>query len=92
VDELGIDDNTGEAKVKKRKIYDTTIQKAKEMCESFKQFNLTADPEFEQARAMLEKALSGVDAETIRESDAVRSAVKEDIDSILGKFGAFNCV
>ena len=91
-DELGVDDNTGETKVKKRKIYDTTIQKAKEMCESFKQFNLTADPEFEQARAMLEKALSGVDAETIRESDAVRHAVKEDVDSILGKFSAFSCV
>jgi hypothetical protein len=91
-DELGVDDNTGETKVKKRKIYDTTIQKAKEMCESFKQFNLTADPEFEQARASLEKALSGVDAETIRESDAVRHAVKEDVDSILGKFSAFSCV
>lgn len=91
-DELGVDDNTGETKTKKRKIYDTTIQKAKEMCESFKQFNLTSDPEFEQARASLEKALSGVDAETIRESDAVRHAVKEDVDSILGKFGAFSCV
>ena len=91
-DELGVDDNTGETKVKKRKIYDTTIQKAKEMCESFKQFNLTSDPEFEQARASLEKALAGVDAETIRESDAVRHAVKEDVDSILGKFSAFSCV
>lgn len=92
VDELGVDDNTGETKTRKRKIYDTTIQKAKEMCESFKQFNLTDDPALEEARASLEKALSGVDAETIRESDAVRSAVKEDVDSILSKFGAFQCV
>lgn len=91
-DELGVDDNTGETKIKKRKIYDTTIQKAKEMCESFKQFNLTDDVELEQARAALEKALSGIDAETIRESDAVRSAVKEDVDSILSKFSAFQCV
>ncbi len=91
-DELGVDDNTGETKIKKRKIYDTTIQKAKEMCESFKQFNLTDDPALEEARASLEKALSGVDAETIRESDAVRSAVKEDVDSILSKFSAFQCV
>jgi len=91
-DELGIDDNTGETKIKKRKIYDTTILKAKEMCESFKQFNLTNDPALEEARASLEKALSGIDAEAIRESDAVRSSVKEDVDSILSKFGAFNCV
>lgn len=91
-DETGVDDNTGETKVKKRKIYDTTIVKAKEMCEAFKEFNLTGDPELEEARASLEKALSGVDAESIRESDAVRSAVKEDVDSILSKFGAFQCV
>jgi hypothetical protein len=62
------------------------------MCDTFKGFNLSGDPELEQARASLEKALSGVTAEDIRESDAVRCSVKEDIDSILGKFGAFQCV
>jgi hypothetical protein len=92
VDDLGIDDNTGETKIKKRKIYDSTIQKAKDMCESFKAFNLTGSAELEAARASLEKALSGVDAELIRDSDAVRSHVKEDVDSILSKFGSFSCV
>ena len=91
-DELGIDDYTGETKVKKRKIYDTTILKAKEMCDTFKGFNLSESKELEEARASLEKALSGVDAETIRESEAVRLSVKEDVDSILSKFGQFNCV
>ena len=92
VDETGVDANTGETKTKKRKIYDTTILKAKEMCESFKEFNLTDSPELEEARASLERALEGVDAELIRESDAVRTSVKEDIDSILGKFGSFSCI
>ena len=92
VDETGVDANTGETKTKKRKIYDTTILKAKEMCESFKQFNLSADPALEEARATLERTLSDVTAEDIRDSDAVRHAVKEDVDSILGKFGAFSCV
>ena len=92
-DETGVvDANTGETKTKKRKIYDTTILKAKEMCETFKGFNLNGNEELEEARASLEKALSGVDAESIRESDAVRVAVKEDIDSILSKFGTFQCV
>ena len=63
-----------------------------DMCDSFKGFNLTNDPALEEARASLEKALSGVDAEIIRESDAVRTSVKEDVDSILSKFGAFQCV
>jgi hypothetical protein len=92
VEETGVDDNTGETKTKKRKIYDSTIQKAKEMCESFKAFNLTDDPALEEARASLEVALAGVDAELIRDSDAVRSNVKEDVDTILHKFGAFSCV
>ena len=91
-DEMGVDDNTGETKLRKRKIYDSTIQKALDMCDSFKGFNLTNDPALEDARASLERALSGVDAEIIRESDAVRTSVKEDVDSILSKFGAFQCV
>ena len=92
VEDMGVDDNTGETKTKKRKIYDSTIQKAKDMCESFKAFNLTGSAELEAARASLEETLRGVDAELIRDSDAVRSHVKEDVDSILSKFGAFSCV
>lgn len=91
-DETGIDDNTGETKTRKRKIYDSTIQKAIEMCDSFEEFNLTSDPALEEARASLKQALSGVDAQTIRESDAVRQSVKDDVDSILSKFGAFQSV
>lgn len=82
----------GEVKIRKRKIYDTTIEKAREMCQTFKEFNLEGSVELEQARASLERALDGVDAQTIRESDAVRANVKSDIDDILGKFGAFKCV
>lgn len=82
----------GEVKIRKRKIYDTTIEKAREMCQTFKEFNLEGSVELEQARASLERALDGVDAQTIRDSDAVRANVKSDIDDILGKFGAFKCV
>lgn len=92
VDEIGVDDNTGETKTRKRKIYDTTIQKALEMCETFKGFNLSADPDLELARASLQRALTDVTAKDIRESDAVRSSVKEDVDSILSKFSSFQCV
>jgi len=92
VDEIGVDDNTGETKTRKRKIYDTTIQKALEMCETFKGFNLSADPDLELARESLERALADVDAKSIRESDAVRSSVKEDVYSILSKFSYFKCV
>jgi hypothetical protein len=80
----------GEVRTKKRKIYDTTIQKALEMCETFKRFNLKNSPELEQARASLERVLNDVKAEDLRDSDAVRHHVKEGIDDILSKFGSFN--
>jgi hypothetical protein len=81
-----------EVTYKRRKIYDTTIQKALEMCESFKRFNLKNDSGLEQARTSLEKVLRGVKAEDIRDSDAVRHHVKEGIDDILSKFGSFNSI
>ena len=87
-DTVGVDDN-GEDKLKRRKIYDTTLIKAREMCESFKTFNLTNDTELEMARAKLEKTLRDVNAQDLRESDAVRHEVKTNIDDILDKFGAF---
>lgn len=82
----------GEVRTKRRKIYDTTIQKALEMCESFKRFNLKNDSGLESARASLEKVLRGVKAEDIRDSDAIRHHVKEGIDDILSKFGSFNSI
>ena len=90
----GVDESevNGETRTKRRKIYDTTIQKALEMCESFKRFNLKNDSGLESARASLEKVLRGVKAEDIRDSDAVRHQVKEGIDDILSKFGSFNSI
>lgn len=77
---------TGEVKLRKRKIFDTTILKAQEFCRSFEKFNLVNSPELEAARIALSRALDGVDAESLRDSDALRSTVKEEIDDILGKF------
>jgi hypothetical protein len=88
VDEISTSTN-GEVKTKKRKIYETTVDKAKDLCETFRSFNLTNDEQLAKASASLEKVLSGVSAEDIRESDAVRESVKQGVDDILGKFGSF---
>jgi hypothetical protein len=90
----GVDESevNGEIRTKRRKIYDTTLQKALSMCETFKRFNLKNSPELEEARASLERVLRGVSAEDIRDSDAIRYQVKEGIDDILSKFGSFSCV
>lgn len=84
--ETTIDDN-GEIKVRRRKLYDSTLDRARELCETFKDFNLMQDPRLEEARASLEKLLDGVDIEKLRNSDTKRVVIKEGIDDILSKFG-----
>jgi hypothetical protein len=84
--ETTIDDN-GEIKVRRRKLYDSTLDRARELCDTFKEFNLTADPKLEEARACLETLLRGVDIEKLRNSDTQRVVIKEGIDDILAKFG-----
>jgi len=80
-------DKDGNTVVRKRKIYDSTVSRAIELCDNFKTFNLTANPKLEAARGALERALSGLSAEQIRENDSVRAKVKTEVDEILSKFG-----
>ena len=81
-------DANGEVKVRRRKLYDSTLDRARELCDTFRTFNLTADPKLEEARASLETLLSGVEIEKLRNSDTQRVVIKEGIDDILAKFGA----
>jgi hypothetical protein len=75
-----------DGKVKRKKIYDTTITQAKELCETLKSFNLTNNTSLEDARARLENALDGVTCEELRESSYARSQVKESVDDLLSNF------
>lgn len=75
-----------DGKVKRKKIYDTTITQAKEICATLKEFNLTNNQELETARQRLEQALRDVTVDDLRESSYVRSVVKNDVDDILSKF------
>ena len=80
------DPQTGEVVSKKRKIYDTTIEKAKGLCTLYRQFNLANDDKMAEAVVLLDKALTNVSAELIRDSEAVRARVQDDVDDILSKF------
>jgi hypothetical protein len=91
VDEIS-SSSTGEVKTKKRKIYEGTIEKARALCETFREFNLTNDAELAKVSESLKNVLNGVDADDIRESDAVRESVKSEVDSILTKFGVFQSI
>lgn len=83
------DGTTGEVIIKKRKIYDTTIEKAKELCDTFKKFkpiDNEISSKLSEVVVKLENALNEVDTKSIRESDAVRDKVKSEVDDILSKF------
>jgi hypothetical protein len=83
-------DPTKGVRVKRGRIYDSTIEQALELCDTYKQFNITGDQRLEDARAALERLLQGINVETLRESDTLRETIKTGVDDILSKFGVKN--
>lgn len=79
-------DTDGKTKVKRRRLYDSTIQRALDLCNSFQSFNICNDAKLEEARFRLQKILSRMDVNTLRESDGLRTAVKSEVDDILARF------
>jgi len=70
----------------KKKFWDSTITNASDLCGLLTSLNVTNDPKLEAMRQKLEKALVGVDASDIRESEAIRTSVKSKVDDILSMF------
>jgi hypothetical protein len=79
-------DDKGELKIRRKKIYDSTINRALELCDTYKEFNLTGNPDLEAARFSLQNLLSGVNPDALRDSDLMRGRVKDELNDILGKF------
>ena len=75
-----------DGKVRRKKIYDSTVIQAKEICETIKNFNLTGNKALSQAVVDLSFALEGISTEDLRESSYTRSVVKENVDDMLSKF------
>ena len=85
----GVDEVMGKDGVmvqKRRKIYESTFEKAINLCETFREFNLTNNVELETCRASLEKVISNVTCDALKNNEVIRESVKEDIDDILAKF------
>jgi hypothetical protein len=77
----------GEVRIKRRKLYDTTLNRARELCDTFAEFNLTQDTRLEEARVALSRALGDLTIDQLRNSDTKREVLKESVDDILSKFG-----
>ena len=70
----------------KRRWHDTFLTNAEDLCGMLTHLNLTGDPQLEQARRDLERALSGLDMADIKESAATRSDTKAKLDNILKNY------
>jgi hypothetical protein len=74
--------DTGENK----RYHETLVTNAQTLCGLLSHLNVTGDPKLEQARAELERAMSGVDIDDIRDSADVRRVVKADVEKIIKSF------
>lgn len=79
-------DKDGNLVTKRRKLYTSTIDKALQLCDLFEEFNLGANPALEKARAGLAAALDGIDVDALKESDTLRTVIKEQVDDVLALF------
>lgn len=71
---------------KPKQFHDSLIPNVLDLCESLTALNVAGDPKLEQARQKLESAISGLDAPTLREDEALRETVKSKVDDIISKF------
>jgi len=83
------DTTTGKnGKEQKPRVYQTTIDQVKELADLLDTFNITNDSDLSDATNSIRRTLAGIDAESIRESEATRAAVKSEIDQMMNKFTA----
>jgi hypothetical protein len=70
-----------------KKIFrDSLVENARDLCDVLKHLNITGDLKLEEMRKNLEKQLSNVSAEDLREDDGLRNQTKEVVDQMLKKF------
>jgi hypothetical protein len=70
-----------------RKVFrDSVLTNAIEMCDVLTRLNVTKDPKLEEARRMLERAISGMDADDLRKIGSARVELHSSVKDILDKF------
>jgi hypothetical protein len=92
IEEVPTTDDTGtvvSVEIKKRrrpKLYDSMLEQGLELCKMLSDLNVTNDPRLEEARRDLERALTRVDMDSLKESPELQRATKQAMDDILDKF------
>ena len=71
---------------KKRRVHDTFITNAQDLCSLLSHLNVNNDPDLESARRQLEAALMATDVDIIRDSEYARGELKSKVDNVLKQF------
>lgn len=71
----------------KGKIYESVLDNASDLCEILQHLNVSGDTQLEYMRTTLQNSLYGVEVEGIKKSDYTRGILKQQVDSMLDKFG-----
>ena len=66
---------------------DSLIGNVRELTGNLRAFNITNDPELEEVRKLLVSKVCKIDPGTLRESEPLRKALKQDAKSILARAG-----
>lgn len=75
-----------DGKTKKKRIHDSMLLNARELCDVLRHLNLTNDGKLEEARRRFSAVVNSVDTEDLKESEDARERVKSEVDDILSKF------
>jgi hypothetical protein len=71
---------------KTKRIHETMLINAGELCAVLTALNITNDPKLEEARRKLEGIVERTDTTSLREVPEMRESVKKQLDDVLGKF------
>jgi hypothetical protein len=71
---------------KTKRLHETMLTNAGELCAVLSSLNIMNDPKLEEARRKLEAVVERTDTQSLRESDELRASVKKQIDDISDKF------
>lgn len=82
------EEGTDEDGKKKRrpKLYESMLDTGVELCGLLRDLNITGDSRLEEVRCDLERALTRVDIDSLKESKEMQSSLKSAMDAIVDKF------
>ena len=73
-------------KKRRPKLHESMLDQGLETCSLLRDLNVTNDPDLEEARRMLEKALVNVDMKSLKESPELQNTTKNAMQAIKNKF------